>query len=929
VVGRVAAALPKGRGLPPGVWAHRQRVIQVILWLHVVGIPVFAVIRGFPVSHAMIEGGFVLFPAFWAGAPMVPRLWRTVLATLGLLISSAVLVHLSGGSTVMHFHFFVMVPVVALYQEWFPFLLAIGFVAAHHTVFGSILPHDVFDNAAAYRTPWKWAIAHAVFVLGASAASVAAWKLNETAREQAELVLNSAAEGFFVVDEHGRCTFVNEAAAGLLGYEVADLLLGPIDVIHPHAATGTGDDDPCPICVPTKLSGSCHGDTVLRRRDGSTVAVEYTATAAEESGRWVGIVTCKDVTDKKLAEAALARESSYVRLLSEIATAANEATNTMQALQAAVATVGRATGWPLGHVYLVDGERLVPTSMWHVADGLDVYALQDETTRTVLARGVGLPGRVLETGAPVWMDDSAAAGPDLPRYQTVVDAGVCTAAAFPVLVGSEVAAVIELFSHDVRARDEDLVGVMHHVGAQLGRVVERQRAEEAMAHQAMHDRLTGLPNRALFGDRLAVALGRAAAKAGSVAVLFIDLDRFKLVNDSLGHSPGDQLLLAVAARLRAVIRPTDTVARLGGDEFTVVCEQISGEDEAIGIAERLADALSEPFVIDESELFVTASIGIALSSGADVDPDELLRDADAAMYRAKEQGRARWQLFNRDMRTAAVYRLETVNALHRALERGEFRVVYQPQIELSSSRVMGMEALVRWDHPQRGLIPPVEFIPLAEESGLIHDLGAWVLREACRQATAWHRLVPAAPGEPPLTMSVNLSPKQLQRSSLVAEVADVLASTGLDPSSLVLELTESVLMLDADSIISRLEALRALGLRLAIDDFGTGYSSLSYLQRFPIDVLKIDRSFIDNLGSDADHTAVARTIVKLGQSLRLETVAEGVERVEHLDHLRELNCDAAQGYLFARPLPPEQAETLLELAAAGLWSPGVPLPAAD
>jgi diguanylate cyclase (GGDEF)-like protein len=388
-------------------------------------------------------------------------------------------------------------------------------------------------------------------------------------------------------------------------------------------------------------------------------------------------------------------------------------------------------------------------------------------------------------------------------------------------------------------------------------------------------------------------------------VVFVDLDHFKLVNDSLGHAAGDRLLCAAATRLRAVLRPGDTVARLGGDEFVVLAESVVDERDAEGLAERIAAALAEPFDLSGEEVFVTASLGIALAEGAgaeraEADAHSLLRDADAAMYRAKEDGRARHEMFDAVMRAGAVRRLETVNDLHRALEREQFVLHFQPQIDLRTHDLVGVEALLRWVHPERGLVPPMEFIPIAEETGLINDLGRWVLRAACRQGREWLDRFPDHAG---LVMSVNLSGRQLSQSRLVAEVSAALTDFGFPPEQLVLEITESVLMNDTTAAIATLQALKDLGVRLAIDDFGTGYSSLTYLQRFPIDILKIDKSFIDGLGgSSVEESAVTRTIVALAKTLRLETVAEGVERSEHVRELQSLRCDLAQGYFFARPL---------------------------
>jgi diguanylate cyclase (GGDEF)-like protein len=437
-------------------------------------------------------------------------------------------------------------------------------------------------------------------------------------------------------------------------------------------------------------------------------------------------------------------------------------------------------------------------------------------------------------------------------------------------------------------------------------VTDRKRAEAQLSHQALHDQLTGLPNRALLLDRLDQALGQSCRAGRLVAVLFCDLDRFKLVNDSRGHAVGDDLLIAVADRLRGILRPVDTVARFGGDEFVMICHDAGAVDDVLHVAERVADALRRPFSLHGDDTFLSVSIGIAVSDGR-TSAGELLRDADAAMYRAKDRGRARWEFFDDTMRTEAATRLETQSALHWAVTRNEMRVFYQPLVDVASGSPVGVEALVRWDHPTRGLVMPQEFVPLAEEASLIVPIGVSVLDQAGRQCARWQEQF----GGPAFGVAVNLSVHHLRHPGLVEHVRSMLDHTGLDPACVCLELTESVLFEDADRHIRTLVELRSIGVRLAIDDFGTGYSSLTYLKQFPVDLIKIDRSFVAGVRTNASDTAIVRSVVELAHALGLRVVAEGVERLDQLEALRSFGCDVAQGFLFSPPCPPADIDAWL------------------
>jgi diguanylate cyclase (GGDEF)-like protein len=436
-------------------------------------------------------------------------------------------------------------------------------------------------------------------------------------------------------------------------------------------------------------------------------------------------------------------------------------------------------------------------------------------------------------------------------------------------------------------------------------VLQRQ-----LSHRATHDALTDVGNRTLFTDRARQALARAARTRGSLAVLFLDIDSFKRVNDTLGHGVGDDLLKVIARRLVESVRPEDTVARLGGDEFILLLEDCDAA-AAVEVAAAVLAALRAPVSLAGRQLVVDASVGIVPTTGGHDSVEDLLRSADIAMYRAKALGKGRFEVFAPAMATAVEEQVTLEAELRRAVERDELVVHYQPTVDLAGGTITGCEALVRWQHPEHGLIPPGRFIPLAEETGLIVPIGRRVLREACGQAQRWQAGIPD--GEP-FSVSVNLSTRQLQEPGLVEEVAASLAESGIDPARLVLEVTESAMMQDADDALQIMQALKALGVRLALDDFGTGYSSLSYLHRFPFDVLKIDKAFVEPLEVATRHRSLASTIVKMGRSLALEMVAEGIETREQADALRLLGCESGQGYFFARPLAPAALESLMGAA---------------
>jgi len=590
--------LPQGQLLPDSDWERRHRWIVWIVAAHAVGLTIFGALRGYGVLHSATEGTFIGLTALLATLPRLGRKGRSAAAALGLIASSALVVHLSAGAIEAHFHFFFVLALLTLYQDWLPFLLAIGFVVVHHGALGAIAPGEVYNHPDAIAHPWRWALIHAGFVLATSAANLTAWRISE---------------------------------------------------------------------------------------------------------------------------------------------------------------------------------------------------------------------------------------------------------------------------------------------------------------QMLHESLTGLPGRSVFLHRARVALERARRRGSHVAVLFVDLDRFKLLNDSLGHAAGDELLVATGERIMAAVRRGDLVARLGGDEFAVLCEDVAGEGDALAVATRIDALLSAPLSIRGVDIDPSASIGVAVAGHAGSTAEGLMEDADMAMYRAKERSDTSCVLFSEAMREHDRRRLETEAALRVAVERDELRLVYQPIVSLADGALVGVEALLRWQHRTRGDVPPADFIPIAEQSGLIVPIGRWILREACATAA---RTFPADGGRP--YVSVNLSTRQLSDRGLVADVEHALAASGLEPERLALEITETILLADGAQHVQTLFELERLGVTIVLDDFGTGYSSLSYLQRLPIRVLKVDRSFVAPLGGGDAGESIVSAIAAMARALGISVVAEGVEREEQLRSLRLLGISFAQGYLLGRPAPAEE-----------------------
>ncbi len=859
--------LPRGSMLPDAVWARRHRGILVLLWLHVPALFVYALLQGQRVGHSLIEAAAVAAFGAVALALRSERRASTVVASLGLLTCSAVLVHLSGGLIEMHFHYFVIVGVVALYQDWRPFLVAIAYVVIQHGVAGVVDPTVVYDHAGAIENPWHYAALHGFFILGMSGTGLVSWRLNEA-------LLQATA------DREERLAEA-QALARLGSWEV-DVVTGE-QVWSDELYRLFGLDPATAIASERALLSRVHPDdhqAIVGLRatldSGIPFAMDFRILLPDGAARWVhaqGAVTgwrdgtaatvagtVQDITERKRSEAQI-------------------------------------------HATL----SLLNATLDSTADGILVVD-NDGRIRSFNRKFVemwSLPESILATG-----DDAQALTYVLSQVQDPDDflAKVRELYAQPEadsrdLIEFRDGRTVERYSQPQRVD-----------GTPVGRVwsfrdiTERVRLERELAHQAFHDSLTGLANQALFRDRVTHALTRASRGHTQLAVLFVDLDEFKTINDSLGHTAGDALLMAVAERLRDCLRATDTAARLGGDEFALLVEGVRSEDDVTELADRLIATLNEPFTIAGQEIVVGASVGIAFDE-AQITTGQLLRNADIAMYTAKRAGKRRYEIFQTEMHTAAVDRLEIEADLRRALDRQELTLQYQPIFALDSGQISGVEALVRWRHPRRGMLPPDAFIPIAEETGLICPLGRQVLLEACVQARRWQELWPQ---DRPLTLSVNLSPRQLQDEDLVSHIVEALTVSGLDPSTLVLEITEGAMMSDSDAVIRRLENLRALGAKLAVDDFGTGYSSLGYLQRLPIDVLKIDRTFVGLIEADDNKSTLVHAIVSLARTMELVAVAEGVETAKQADVLGRIGCELAQGYYLARPMDAGAVDELLQ-----------------
>lgn len=645
-------------------------------------------------------------------------------------------------------------------------------------------------------------------------------------------------------------------------------------------------------------------EAVRQRKDGRRIAVSMSAAPLfDADGRTAGIVMIvADVSERKRAEQLQLLEHTITRMLSE-SQSIEEAMGEVMRKFCEIADWSYGARWVLN----VHDQKLTCLEIWHVeSPAIAVFAeLNRQAHRDYRPRSGGLLRGVWESGEPVWMED-AAADATLTRASEIARAGLRAAIAFPVLILGKFYGVMEFFATDARPRDEGLIRVARAIGGQIGQFIARKEAELHLTFFANHDALTGLPNRTMFGERLAQALARAQRNERMLAMLFIDLDRFKVINDTLGHDAGDRLLQQVATRLRGCLREGDTIARQGGDEFVVLVEDMTDTIQATGVAQKILEAFGQSYVLSEQELHVTVSIGVSVYPEDGSDAQSLLKNADIALYRAKDAGKNTFRFYSAQTNVHSLDRLALETDLRRALERGELRLHYQPKIDTRSGCIAGVEALLRWQHPVRGAVAPAEVIALAEETGLIVAIGDWVIRTACRDARQWE-----ARGLPAISVAVNLSARQFGRDDLADAVGQILQESGLAATRLELEITESAVMENAERAAVVLDRLHGMGVRVALDDFGTGYSSLGYLKRFRVDSVKIDRSFIADIPDDEDDVAITRAVIAMAHSLRLTVVAEGVETADQVRFLRDHGCDEMQGYYFAKPCDVTALEALL------------------
>ena len=727
--------------------------------------------------------------------------------------------------------------------------------------------------------------------------------------------MDTSADSILLADRDSmRFVDVNSTACDRLGYTRDELLtMGPQDLFPIAREQLERDYDD----LIEDTASAARLQTTQRHRDGTLLPVEISRRAIRSGDRWIIVGIARDIADRLAAEQTIRHHAMQQSLIAGFGQKALANTELDALLNEAAAVAAKGLGVEFCAVLQL---------------GLDDRFL-------VLSAGIGwnsewLGRRIAEDGKPspshATAEPAALAtmsdlGREAPFFLSALLTGHAIHSGISVFVhgANGPYGVLGAYSREARLFTQESINFLQSVANTLATAMDRKNAEQRLTYLAQFDPLTGLANRSLFLDRFTQTLKQAKRNDELVGVLFVDLDRFKLVNDTLGHGIGDQLLVQVAGRLQECVRSGDTVGRLGGDEFAFVLSNLSRADDAALIAQKVVTAMALPFQLEGQELYLSASVGIGIYPNDGTAADTLLRHADTAMYRAKEQGRNTYQFYLPQMNEQAIERLQIQMQLRGALERGEFVLHYQPKVSLVTNAISGFEALLRWQHPVRGLVSPLQFISVLEDTGLIIPVGEWVVRTVCEQLARWQ-----VEGAHPLPVAVNLSARQFQQINLDGVIANILHDTGVDPGLLEFELTESMLMRDPEEAVRMLKIMRSYGLRLSVDDFGTGYSSLAYLKRFPIDALKIDRAFIRDVTTDPDDASIALAIISIAHTLKLKVVAEGVETEAQLDFLRANACDEIQGFYFAHPLPvADCTRTLMgdrQLRSAAVEAPAAP-----
>ncbi len=732
-----------------------------------------------------------------------------------------------------------------------------------------------------------------------------------SSEERYRHIVETAQEGIWLIDEQGCTRFANPKMEQMLGCDRGEMLGRTIYEFMDDKARQKAE-----LGMKRRSEGIVEQQEVrFRRKDGSELwAVLATSPIDAPSGAFAGaLAMVTEITERKRQEEKIARLSRIQRVLSGINSVIVRVRSRQELFEESCRIALEHGGFEMAWVGLLDHQTLEVRTAAHVGIEPELLRHLKLSARADLPSGQGPTGRALRERKASFNNDMQSQPHPGPLRAQIAARGYHSTISLPLLEGGEPIGVLALFARVRDFFDSEEVSLLSELAADISFALEFIDREEKLNYLALYDVLTRLPNRTLFFDRLSQALAQAKRDARLAGIMFIDLDRFKTINDTYGHGVGDDLLRLVGERLRESVRESDTVARLGGDEFAIALSGLATPDDANLVAQKTIAALARPFDLDGRETYMTASIGLALYPLDAEHAEELLKNADTAMYRAKEQGRNSYRFYRPSMNERASEQLQLETQLRGALRRQEFVLHFQPKISVPDGRISGFEALLRWRHPERGLVLPNEFIATLEDTGMIVPVGEWVMRSVCEQILAWKRA-----GLEPQPVAVNLSARQFQHERLDTLIGSLLRSSGINPRLLEFELTESLLMSDAEEAARTLRALKAYGVGLSVDDFGTGYSSLAYLKRFPLDVLKIDRAFIRDITSDSDDAAITRAIITLAHSLKLKVVAEGVETREQAQFLQSLACDELQGFYFGEPRMPEEFALYLRAGAAAI-----------